>query len=271
MKGRNDVDAVYADLIREIMDEGDDIRTRNSDVKRIFGKKIVFRETPLVSLRKTAWKNALREWEFFMSGSTNINDLHPSVRHWWEPWANADGVVPFHYGKLFRNYYGTNDGVDQIALLSDGVRDHPFSRRNVITTWNTADMNDPKCKLTTCHGSLIQTFVGSDGLLSMTMYQRSADVICGLPHNWIQYAAFHLWLCALAKRSVGQFVWIGGDVHVYSQHFDLARRMLEVDSGIIRTPTLCYRPGGSDVFLADEFSLDGDYAPVITERAEMVV
>lgn len=264
------VDAAYAALIADILDHGEPIVTRNSPVKRLDWVPVEFVSTPLVAVRKTAWKYALYEWEWFMSGSNFIDDLNPKVRHWWEPWAEDNGEIHFNYSRQFRAFSGDCGNVDSIALLIDGVKNHPFSRRNVITTWNTSDMNNSSCRITNCHGTVIHCFVNSRNELTLATYQRSVDVVCGLPHNWIQYAAFHLWLCARTGRVPGKLKWLGGDIHVYDCHAGLARRIVDAAPSCGPTPTLVYTPT-SEEFRADDFTLDGEYKPVIDERAEMVV
>lgn len=265
------VDQKYADLLRRLLETGEDIETRNSRVRRLFAEKIVFDSTPLVGVRKTAWRSAIKEWAWFQSGSDDINSLDPAVRHWWLPWANSEGQVLFNYSDQFRAACG-NDGevVDQIELLVDGIKNHPYSRRNVLTTWNAADMASSRCPITNCHNTVTQTFVDGKGLLHLVTYQRSVDVVCGLPHNWIQEAAFHLWLCSQTKMSMGSLTWIGGDVHLYEQHFELARECVDRVGECRPTPLLCYQPT-ADYFQAEDFYLDGEYLPVIDKRAEMVV
>lgn len=268
----NDVNYEYRRILNSLFACGESVETRNSKCLRIVCECVTFLHTPLVSVRKTAWLNALREWEWFMSGSHNINDLHPAVRSWWEPWADKDGWIPYNYSSQFRHYRNVPGGrpVDQIQVLVDGVKNHPFSRRNVITTWNTADMLRPENPITNCHGTVIQAFVSpKSNKLSLVTYQRSIDSVCGLPHNWIQYWAFLLWLAHRGGRSVGELKWIGGDVHLYEAHKDLARRMIVVQTPQ-EPPELIYTPSGDD-FKADDFKLEGEYAPVIVERAEMIV
>lgn len=271
-------DDVYASIIRECL-AGERITTRNSVCFRTFARQVRFTSTPLVCSRKTSWKNCLREWEWFMSGSNAIEDLHPSVRHWWMPWAadeqhygkpglGPDFRVAHNYSEQFRYFQGRTGYVDQIQYLIDGIRNHPFSRRNVITTWNTADMAHPECKITNCHNSLTQAFVDTENRLHLVTYQRSVDVICGLPHNWAQEWAFLLWLAHLGGRLVGSLTWIGGDVHVYEAHLPLAEKILAAPPQ--QSPEMVYRPT-SEEFLADDFSLDREYAPVVNERAEMIV
>lgn len=264
-----EADRRYMSLIYQILQSGQEVTTRNSKCLRLHTIPVTFNSTPLISLRRTAWKLALREWEWFMSGSSYIEDLHPSVRPWWEPWVNSEGSVVNNYSSQFRNFYGHECQVDSIQYMLDALKDHPYSRRNCITTWNTAEMANPKTPITNCHSSFIQWFVNPDNTADMTMYQRSADVICGLPHNWIQSWAFMLWACKRSGRKPGVFNWIGGDVHIYEQHLDLARRIVSATPQEERIE-LVYTPT-SEEFLADDFSLSGEYKPVITEKAEMVV
>lgn len=264
------VDETYKELIKAVLYSGTKVQTRNSKCLRVFGFPITFNACPLISLRKTSWKSAIREWEWFMSGSNKIRDLHESVHPWWKPWA-VDGVVEYNYSKQFREFHGKEGCVDQVKELIYGIKNHPYSRRNVITTWNTSDMLNSKCAITNCHGTIIQAFVEpNNNTLHLVTYQRSADLICGVPHNWIQYWAFLLWLCQLTQRFTGSLVWIGGDVHIYEDHFELAQKMLCSDVSEINTPKLLMRAGSED-FVADNFYLDSEYCPLLTDKAKMVV
>jgi thymidylate synthase len=264
-------DRVYADLLRDVITRGDALPTRNAPVRRLFARQAVFRITPLVRARKTAWRCALREMEWFLSGSNRLEDLHPSVRHWWAPWADAEGRVANNYSAQLRRFAGRGGDVDQVAALLSGVRDHPHSRRNCITTWNTADMLAPETRITNCHGTVIQAFVDAPGALHLVTYQRSADVVCGLPHNWVQYWALLLWLASSAGRHAGSLTWVGGDVHVYGCHLALAREIIHAADGLAGAgPQLVYEPSGPD-FRAHDFGLDARYEPVLAARAKMVV
>lgn len=275
------VDTEYQDLIWRCVNGGDRISTRNASVHRRTIHYSEFESTPLVGVRKIAWKNALREWQWFMSGSNQIDELAESVRPWWAPWADEDGVVANNYSHQFRKFHGKDRITDQIEYLISGIRDHPYSRRNVITTWNTADMESKDTPITNCHGTVIQAFCtpaepdGKDGSLPDTLdiftYQRSVDVICGLPHNWIQYWAFLLWLAHRTGKQPGRLQWMGGDVHVYQAHTQLAQKIISIGHRAISpTPELVYTPTSSE-FLANDFSLSGEYQPVLTEKAGMVV
>lgn len=268
----NTPDALYGQLLADLLNKGLEVKTRNSVCKRLFAEKLTFTTTPLIAARKTAWKSALREFEWFLSGSNKLEDLHPSVHPWWQPWVNKDGVIPNNYSEQFRHFCGVEQSeFDQIGYLVKGIEHHPFSRRNVISTWNTADMVHENTPISNCHGTIIQCFVNPDNTLHLVMYQRSVDTVCGLPHNLIQYWAFLLWLAHKTKRQVGSFVWIGGDIHLYEQHYGMAADIVRVcGHAECRSPQLVYKPTSED-FKADDFSLDGPYNPLILDKVEMVV
>lgn len=262
-------DQQYTALLHELLTDGERVRTRNDWVRRLICRPLTFTGTPLVCARKTAWRNALLEWEWFMSGSNNVKDLHPAARPWWQPWANEEGFVFFNYSRQFREFEGASGHVDQIALLIDGVKNHPFSRRNVITTWNAADMNHPLCPISNCHNSLTQAFVDGANALHLVTYQRSVDVVCGVVHNWIQEWAFLLWLASRTGRGVGSLTWIGGDVHLYEEHAELAQKVVDVAHSE-PCPELAYAPTCEE-FRAEDFRLDRPYLPRILDRARMIV
>lgn len=262
------VDDGFQKLLDDIMFNGEIVKGRNSLTKRVLNQKIVFDSTPLVSVRRTAWKSALREMEWFLSGSSNIKDLHEGVHKWWKPWADENGEIHNNYSKQLR--YMTDDLFDQIAYLQNAIKNHPFGRRSVITTWNTAEMASPKTPITNCHGTVIQAFVDGNNKLHLTMYQRSSDMVLGLPHNWIQYWAMMMWLCHNSGREMGTLTWLGGDCHIYECHFDAVDELCEIDVDEVDTPNLVYNPT-SKSFKASDFSLDSDYEPLMKKSLPMVV
>lgn len=278
------VDYDYLGILEKALVVGQKVPGRNGNTRRLICFMSHFRSTPLISVRKTAWKNALREWEWFMSGSNRIQDLHPSCHDWWKDWADKDpnieddkGEVRFNYSRQFRAARGHVGGigyeVDQIEYLINSLRTHPYSRRACATTWNPTDMTNRQCRITNCHGSWIQLFVDpEDDTLHLMTLQRSVDMVAGLPHNWIQYWAFMVWLAHRSGWGIGTVIWIGGDVHLYEEHEELARKMLNQLSKCsqIQTPNLVYNPTSSD-FKADDFSLDSPYLPIVTERAKLIV
>jgi len=211
-----------------------------------------------------------------MSGSSDIKDLHPSVRKWWEPWASDLGIVGLNYSWQFRKAHGVEqvldpaqwEGYDQIEGLIDGLISQPNSRRHVITTWNASDMNSEMCPITNCHNTMTQFFV-QDSRLFMSTYQRSVDVMLGLPHNWIQQWAFLMWVAHRTGLAVGELSWMGGDQHIYKGHLDMAKRVVGENMAFLSQPELVYNPSG-DEFKASDFMLDGEYEPIIEESLEMV-
>lgn len=269
------VDQIFAGLLDSILTEGREIDTRNSITKRKINLSATFNETPLIQVRTTAWKNALREMEWFLSGSNNIKDLHPSVHSWWTPWADKIGRVANNYSTQFRKFYGNGRTVDQIDYMIETLQAHPNSRRNVITTWNTADMTSTLTPITNCHGTVIQAFVEPDNSLHLTMYQRSADMVLGVPHNWIQYWALLIYLAHRSGRKIGSFTWHGGDCHIYQDHIEMAQKIVNHMNHVIpessfSTPNLIYTPSGED-FKADDFILDARYDSFFKERLKMTV
>jgi thymidylate synthase len=263
-------DLIFASTLETILRDGSEIKTRNSVTKRARNLSATFTSTPLVSVRKTAWKLALREMEWFLSGSNNINDLHPSVRHWWQPWADEQGLINNNYSIQFCDFVGHYGSVNQVDALVTGVQKHPFSRRNVITTWNTADMLHPSTPITNCHNSLTQAFVEPDNSLHLTTYQRSSDMVLGVPHNFIQMWAFLQYLAHRSQRTVGSLTWLGGDCHIYESHIEAAQRIIATDISSIKTPNLIYTPT-SEAFRAEDFTLDSDYKPLNSEKLVMIV
>lgn len=269
----NHVDVAYLEMVEEIRDSGTQIESRNAKTFRLTNQMITFVKTPLITLRRTAWKNALREFEWFMSGSNDINDLHESVKHWWKPWANEKGKILNNYGEQLRTFSGYNSCVDQVQYMIDTLKNDPYSRRNVITTWNTADMIAPKTPITNCHGSLIMAAVDPNDTIKLTMVQRSCDMMLGVPHNWIQYWAFLLYLAHQSGRKVGSFTWIGHDCHLYPDHVDVIkdmRKAYDENRHTYEIPELIYTPS-SDEFKADDFRLSCDYKPLVKKSLKMTV
>lgn len=265
-------DRKYLNIIEDILVDGVTVETRNGPVRKKFQITNTFDSTPLVSIRRTAWKKALREMEFFLAGHYNINELHPSVHSWWRPWADEHGQMYNSYGAQFRHYCGfDNRNFDQIEYLINELKDNPQSRRQVITTWNTADMAATRTLLTSCHGTTIQTDVNPEtNELSLFMYQRSCDVMLGLSHNMIQYWAFLLYLCHQTGHKPGKFIHTLGNAHIYGPHLDMAHRLMHTAIRDDNTPQLVYTPSSED-FKADDFSLDRDYKPVIKETLPLIV
>lgn len=219
--------------------------TRNSPCYSLIdAPHIVFDRTPLVTLKKTAARKAIREMEWFLSGDSQCP---PELLDWWDGqlyYVNSnEGYYYYGYAHQFRDFGGCGyvdgfdlSGRDQVKKLIIGIKEHPHSRRNVMTTWHPEEMaliaehnNNPNTPAT-CHGTIIQAFVRK-GELSLKTYQRSADLILGVPHNWIQYWALLLWLCNQCDLAPDRLLWMFGDAHIYDEPSHL-----EVANAIINAP-----------------------------------
>jgi thymidylate synthase len=245
-------DHLYCEVLRIINNEGEAIETRNhAAISCMDVPTITFVHTPLVTVRKTAWKKALRELEWFMSGDDKCPE---ELLDWWEDQLNVYDEYTDGYSTQFRHSPTSlyvNKTFDQINYLLNGLRNNPNSRRLVMTTWNPYDMahitltnqndNCPTC----CHGSLIQLFVRQKHLF-MTHYQRSADCLLGLPHNFIQYWALLLYFARHANYQVGALKFVLGDAHLYLEDSHVAATnallSLTLDAGVDQPFELTYNP-----------------------------
>jgi thymidylate synthase len=275
-------DYYYQNILRQIHEEGDLIETRNYLCKSCFDlDPITFTKTPLVTIRKTAWKKALRELEWFMSGDKTCPE---ELLDWWKGQLDEHGHYHRGYSEQLRYsrmppHYGS--GFDQIKYILMGLRNNPNSRRLVMTTWNPWDMdnmillnNNPNTP-TTCHLTLINYFV-RDRQLHVYHYQRSADILLGLPHNFIQHWALLLYFAKHSNLEVGSLRYQIGDGHIYQHesHIEATRQLIRCDTRIELDNSfkLCYNSSVEQgeyvpVFKADDFVMEGVIPdPIVTIR-----
>lgn len=204
----------FAHLLSQLLADKNPVLTRNHKCRRLLAPdRCVFTDTPIVTLRPTAWRKALRELEWFLSGHDKCPD---ELKDWWRGQLDSEGNYLWGYPYQLRR----RGGHDQIEYLVDALIKHPYSRRHILTTWSPSEMayitnaNKNIATPSTCHLSYAQFFV-VDGKLDMLSVQRSADVLLGLPHNWIQHWALLTWLARRTGLEVGRLIWQGGDVHLY--------------------------------------------------------
>lgn len=218
---RTDADRAYADVLRYVNDSGEILETRNHAVKRQTGIHSVFRSFPLITLRKTAWKKALREMEWFMSGEPTCPE---ELRDWWAGQLNPEGRYVGGYGDQMRGS-SWNDSrevgsFDQVKFVIDALRNNPNGRRTIMTTWNPGEMahitdaNQNDKTPTCCHGTMTQFFV-SQGKLNLLTFQRSADLLLGWSHNLVQYWALMQYFAHHSGLEAGHVQYILGDAHIY--------------------------------------------------------
>ena len=266
----------YVCLLKEILNNGDSVTTRNSQVYSHFDlPNITFTELPLITLRKTAWKKALREMEWFLSGNSKCPD---ELLDWWDGQLDKFNRYQGGYSTQFRAMSGGEETIfDQIDFIQEGLKNNPNSRRLLMTVWSPIDMaeitilNDNPNTPTCCHSIVVQFFV-RNGYLSMKTYQRSADMLLGVPHNWVQSWAMLMWFAHHAGLKVGSMTWMWGDAHVYDEesHIDTARNMIRYCTGTTTKFDMVYRPTSKD-FKASDFSINGEIPePVVTTRPKLL-
>ncbi|MGY2132469.1 thymidylate synthase [Hymenobacter sp. HD11105] len=261
----------YLDLVRHILDHGTTKTDRTgTGTLSVFGYQMRFdlaQGFPLVTTKKVHLKSIIHELLWFLRGDTSNKSLEEVGVSIWREWADADGNLGPIYGKQWRSWT-TTDGqsIDQIAEMVRLLRTQPDSRRMVVSAWNVADL--PLMRLTPCH-ALFQFYV-ADGKLSCQLYQRSADVFLGVPFNIASYAMLTLMMAQVTDLEPGEFIWTGGDTHLYSNHLEQARLQLTREPRPL--PQLRLNPAVTDIFgfQYEDFTLE-NYEPHPAIKAPVAV
>lgn len=246
----------YLDLLQHILDKGTEKSDRTgTGTRSVFGYQMRFNLSegfPMVTTKKTHLKSIIYELLWFLQGDTNIKYLKENNVSIWDEWADANGDLGPVYGKQWRSWEGANGvEVDQVKELIHQIKTNPDSRRMIISAWNVADL--PKMKLMPCH-CLFQFYVAppnplkgeQKGRLSCQLYQRSADVFLGVPFNIASYALLTMMIAQVCDLQPGDFVWTGGDTHLYSNHFEQAN--LQLTRTPFPLPQMKINPAVKDIF-----------------------
>lgn len=217
----------YVALMKQVLSQGTPKRDRtNTGTLSIFGHQMRFNLQegfPLVTTKRCHIRSVIHELLWFLRGETNIHTLKENNVSIWDEWADENGDLGPIYGKQWRDWE-TPDGrhIDQISNVVTQLKQNPDSRRIIVSAWNPAELD--KMALPPCH-AFFQFYVVNDRL-SCQLYQRSCDVFLGLPFNIASYALLTHMLAQQTGLQVGDFVWSGGDIHLYSNHLDQVNEQL---------------------------------------------
>ena len=248
----------YHDLMRHVLEHG----TRKSDrtgtgTLSVFGWQMRFPLAdgfPLVTTKKLHLKSIVHELLWFLSGSTNVAYLQANGVSIWDEWADERGELGPVYGHQWRSWPTPDGGhVDQIADLMSRLRSDPDSRRLIVSAWNVADL--PRMALAPCH-AMFQFYV-ADGRLSCQLYQRSADIFLGVPFNIASYALLTEMIAQQCDLVPGDFVWTGGDCHLYLNHLEQAREQLSREPFPLPKLALRRRPPSIFEYAYDDIEIVG--------------
>jgi thymidylate synthase len=218
---------VYHSLLQQIIDSGATKTDRTgTGTRSLFGTQMRFdleKGFPLLTTKKVHLKSIIIELLWFLQGSTNIQYLKDKGVSIWDEWADENGNLGPVYGHQWRSWPTPDGGhIDQISEVVKQIRLNPDSRRMIVSAWNVADIS--KMKLPPCH-ALFQFYV-ADGKLSCSLYQRSADFFLGVPFNIASYALLTMMMAQVSGLKPGEFVWTGGDTHLYLNHMEQAQELL---------------------------------------------
>lgn len=251
----------YLDLMTHVLAHGARKADRTgTGTLSVFGWQMRFdlgAGFPLLTTKKLHLRSIIYELLWFLRGETNLHYLQQNGVSIWDEWADENGDLGPVYGKQWRHWQTPAGGeIDQIAQLLEGLRRDPDARRHLVVAWNPGEVS--AMALPPCH-ALFQFYVANNRL-SCQLYQRSADIFLGLPFNIASYALLTMMVAQVCGFEAGDFVWSGGDCHLYLNHLEQARTQLERSPASL--PTMRLNPAVTDLFAFDfdDFSLL-DYKP----------
>ena len=256
----------YLALLRRILDEGsgNGDRTGTGTIS-VFGHQMRFDLSegfPAVTTKKVHWPSVIHELLWFLSGDTNIEYLKENKVRIWNEWADENGDLGPVYGKQWR-FWESNDGrvIDQIEGAIELIKNNPQSRRIIVSAWNVGELDE--MALMPCH-AFFQFYV-NEGRLSCNLYQRSADAFLGVPFNISSYSLLTCMIAQVCGLEPGEFIWTGGDCHLYLNHIEQAN--IQIGREPLDLPTLHLDPSISsiDEFTFEHITIEGyDHHPHIS-------
>jgi thymidylate synthase len=251
----------YLDLMARVLETGARQMDRTgTGTLSVFGAQMRFdlsQGFPVLTTKKVHLRSIIVELLWFLRGDTNVQWLRDRKVSIWDEWADEDGDLGPVYGKQWRRWEASEGReIDQIANLIALIKREPASRRQIVSAWNPGDIG--AMALPPCH-LLFQTHV-ANGRLSLQLYQRSADIFLGVPFNIASYALLTHMLAQQCGLEVGDFVWTGGDCHLYANHLQQAELQLSRDPRPLPRLDILRKPAAIDQYTLDDFSIV-DYQP----------
>ncbi|MFG6449772.1 thymidylate synthase [Roseateles sp. BYS180W] len=255
----------FEDFMRHVYEQGVNKTDRTgTGTRSVFGHQMRFDLSegfPLVTTKKVHLKSIVLELLWFLRGDSNVKWLQERGCTIWDEWARSDGSLGPVYGVQWRSWPkadGTH--IDQIAQVVQQLREQPDSRRIIVSAWNVAELD--QMALMPCH-AFFQFYV-AQGRLSCQLYQRSADIFLGVPFNIASYALLTLMLAQQCDLEPGEFIWTGGDCHIYSNHLEQVQTQLSRQPYPYPTMTLARRPASIFDYELEDFVLqDYQHHPLI--------
>lgn len=248
----------YEDLLRDVTEHGAAKADRTgTGTHSVFGRQMRFdlaEGFPLVTTKYVSFRSIVLELLWFLRGDSNVRWLQDNGVKIWNEWADVDGELGPVYGVQWRSW-PTPDGrhIDQIAELIENLVVNPDSRRHIVSAWNVGEIDD--MALPPCH-AFFQFYV-ADGKLSCQLYQRSADMFLGVPYNIASYALLTHMVAQQCDLEVGEFVWTGGDCHIYDNHKKQVIEQLSREPFVSPKLEFTRKPGSIDDYVLEDFKILG--------------
>ncbi|OXS01293.1 thymidylate synthase [Shewanella algae] len=251
----------YLDLMQHILDSGTDKSDRTgTGTRSVFGYQMRFdlsKGFPLVTTKKCHLRSIIHELLWFLKGDTNVAYLRENKVTIWDEWADEAGNLGPVYGAQWRSWPTPDGGhIDQITQVIEQIKSQPDSRRLIVSAWNVSELD--KMALAPCH-AFFQFYV-ADGKLSCQLYQRSCDVFLGLPFNIASYALLTMMVAQQCDLELGDFVWTGGDTHLYSNHMEQTALQLSREPKPLPQMKITRNPESIFDYRFEDFELSG-YEP----------
>lgn len=261
----------YLDLVRHVMANGAEKTDRTgTGTRSVFGYQMRFDLSvglPVVTAKRTHLPAVIHELLWFLKGDTNIKYLVDNGVKIWNEWADENGDLGPVYGAQWRSWPTPDGGyIDQMVRVVNDLKNNPDSRRIIVSAWNVGELD--KMALAPCH-AFFQFYV-ANGKLSCQLYQRSADCFLGVPFNIASYAMLTHMLAQQCDLEVGEFIWTGGDVHIYSNHFEQVETLLQREPKALPKLHFKRRPESLFDYKYEDFVITG-YDPHPPIKAPVAV